>query len=120
MSNEKLLPCPFCGEHCATLEINQGDKWAHYEPSCLEVRTGYIVKNENAPWRKDAIKAWNTRKSPQPNEADVVEVIGKEVEDALFWWEKSENNDCNFSQVIKQALTKALSDNGYNIVKRGE
>jgi len=55
-----LLPCPFCGKQCAQLVIDQGDKWSHYEPSCLEVRTGYNI-SEDAPWRDEAIAAWNTR-----------------------------------------------------------
>ena len=57
---EQLEPCPFCGERCANLVIDQGDKWAHYEPSCLEVRTGYDLSND-APWRAEAIAAWNRR-----------------------------------------------------------
>lgn len=58
-----LEPCPFCGEDCAELVINQGDKWAHYEPGCLEVRTGYDL-SETADWRDEAIAAWN-RRTPQ-------------------------------------------------------
>jgi hypothetical protein len=58
----ELKPCPFCSEQCATLAINQGDKWAHYEPSCLEVRTGYDL-SDDAAWRAEAIAAWNTRAS---------------------------------------------------------
>ena len=72
MTNDKdsavLLPCPFCGEQCATLLINQGDKWAHYEPSCLEVRTAYNLSND-APWRDEAAAAWNTR---QPTQSDAL------------------------------------------------
>jgi hypothetical protein len=64
MTNDKdsavLLPCPFCGGQCAQLVIDQGYKWAHYEPSCLEVRTSYNV-SEDAPWKAEAITAWNTR-----------------------------------------------------------
>lgn len=60
MRDTELKPCPFCGGQCAQLVIDQGDKWAHYEPSCLEVRTGYNV-SDNAPWIADAITAWNTR-----------------------------------------------------------
>ncbi len=50
------------------LLINQGDKWAHYEPTCLEVRTGYNLSND-APWRDEAIAAWNTR---QPTQSDAL------------------------------------------------
>lgn len=56
----QLKPCPFCGEHCAALVVDQGDKWARYEPSCLEVRTGYDL-GDNAPWRTELSAAWNTR-----------------------------------------------------------
>lgn len=59
-----LKPCPFCGEQCATLIVNQGDKWAHYEPTCLEVRTGYNL-SDDAPWRAEAIAAYNTRRPTQ-------------------------------------------------------
>lgn len=58
----ELKQCPFCSEQCATLVIDQGDKWAHYEPSCLEVRTGYDL-SDDAAWRAEAITAWNTRAS---------------------------------------------------------
>lgn len=58
----ELKPCPFCSEQCATLVIDQGDKWAHYEPSCLEVRTGYDL-SDDAAWRAEAITAWNARAS---------------------------------------------------------
>ena len=59
---DTLKNCPFCGEQCATLEINQGYKWAHYEAGCLEVCTGYIM-DEGANWRTEAILVWNTRTS---------------------------------------------------------
>lgn len=62
--NAVLEPCPFCRKQCATLVIDQGDKWAHYGPSCLEVRTGYNL-SEDAPWRDEAIAAWNTRQPTQ-------------------------------------------------------
>lgn len=72
MTNDKdsavLEPCGHCGEQCATLVIDQGDKWAHYEPSCLEVRTGYDL-SDDAPWRAEAIAAWNTR---QPTQSDAL------------------------------------------------
>jgi len=74
-----LLPCPFCGEQCATLLINQGDKWAHYEPSCLEVRTGYDL-SDDAPWRAEAIAAWNTR---QPTQSDALREENERLRAAL-------------------------------------
>jgi hypothetical protein len=61
-----LKPCPFCGEQCADLIIDQGDKWAHYSASCLEVRTGYNI-SDDAPWRDEAIAAWNTRQPTHRN-----------------------------------------------------
>lgn len=60
MKQETLKNCPFCGENCADIAVDQGNKWAHYEAGCLEVRTGYIM-DEDATWRDEAIKAWNTR-----------------------------------------------------------
>lgn len=59
-----LKPCGHCGEQCADLIIDQGDKWAHYSASCLEVRTGYNL-SDDAPWRAEAIAAYNTRKPTQ-------------------------------------------------------
>lgn len=61
-----LKPCGHCGEQCADLIIDQGDKWAHYSASCLEVRTGYDLSND-APWRVEAIAAYNKR---QPTPSD--------------------------------------------------
>ena len=58
--DDELKPCPFCGEQCADLDVTPGDKWAKYEPTCLDVRTGYNMA-EDAPWRAEAIAAWNTR-----------------------------------------------------------
>lgn len=60
--NEKLLPCPFCGLDCSSFVVDQGGKWGRLEPTCLEVRTKYD-ETENAPWKKEAIKNWNTRKN---------------------------------------------------------
>ena len=75
-----LLPCPFCGEQCAMLLINQGDKWAHYEPTCLEVRTGYNLSND-APWRDEAIAAWNTR---QPTQSDALKAENERLREHLI------------------------------------
>ena len=55
-----LEPCPFCGEQCAEIQVTQGMKWGSYVPGCLEVRTSYNM-DDNAPWRDEAIAAWNTR-----------------------------------------------------------
>ena len=62
-----LLPCPFCGNHCAALNIDQGTKWAHWEPTCLEVRTGYNL-DADAPWRAQVAHLWNTRIPKTPKE----------------------------------------------------
>lgn len=81
----ELKMCPFCSEQCATLVIDQGDKWAHYEPSCLEVRTGYDL-SDDAAWRAEAIAAWNARAS----DAEITRLtealcfIGKWVERGVF------------------------------------
>jgi hypothetical protein len=78
-----LLPCPFCGKQCAQLIIDQGDKWAHYEPSCLEVRTRYNV-SDDAPWRAEAIAAWNTRQPTQSN-AQVEALAESDIESGPDW-----------------------------------
>ena len=67
--SQHLEPCPHCGEHCMSLVVDQGDKWAHYEPSCTEVRTGYDLSPE-APWRAEAVAAWNTRTPPKTQAPD--------------------------------------------------
>ncbi len=74
MTDPKLEPCPFCGENCADLIVNQGTKWAHYEPACLEVRAGYDMA-EDAAWRVEAIAAWNRRATPQPEGLEALETI---------------------------------------------
>lgn len=65
--DEKLLPCPWCGETNVSTEIdaNQGYKWGYaYCAECgsrsSEVRTQYDQTAE-APWRAHALKEWNTR-----------------------------------------------------------
>ena len=75
-----LKPCGHCGEQCADLIIDQGDKWAHYSASCLEVRTGYNLSSD-APWRAEAIAAYNKR---QPTQSDA-EIIAenKRLREAL-------------------------------------
>lgn len=67
------LPCPFCGEQCAVL--NEDIKWAGYQPSCLEVRTGYD-SSPDAEWRAEALAAWN-RRVPDPTaiNAELVELL---------------------------------------------
>lgn len=64
----ELKPCPFCGEQCAVLD--EDIKWAGYQPSCLEVRTGYD-SSPDAEWRSEAIAAWNRRAG------DSAEVVGE-------------------------------------------
>lgn len=63
-------PCPFCGGTSGSTrpDPEQGDKWGFAE--CLgcgargpEVRTGYDTSFA-APWRAEAIAAWN-RRAPQ-------------------------------------------------------
>lgn len=75
------LPCPFCGEQCAVL--NEDIKWAGYQPSCLEVRTGYD-SSPDAEWRAEAIAAWN-RRVPDPTAINA-ELVGalEEIERKPF------------------------------------
>jgi len=65
MTNEKLKPCPFCGDvpdvdNPATFQSNQGTKWGFVVCCCNgpEVRTGYGPVDE---WKAEAIAAWNQR-----------------------------------------------------------
>lgn len=62
-----LKPCPFCGEQCAVLD--EDIKWAGYQPSCLEVRTGYD-SSPDAEWRTEAIAAWNRRAGEEQRDAE--------------------------------------------------
>lgn len=80
------LPCPFCGEQCAVL--NEDIKWAGYQPSCLEVRTGYDSSSD-AEWRAEAIAAWN-RRVPHLTaiNAELVEAL-----EALCSWETELTQD---------------------------
>ena len=65
-----LLPCPFCGASPPTTveDREQGNKWGFaFCPECAargpEVRTRYDLAPD-APWRADAIAAWNRRADP--------------------------------------------------------
>lgn len=62
-NQRELLPCPFCGKACQSFQTDSSGKWGRIEPSCLEVRTGYNIF-EDAPWKKEAAAAWNTRSAP--------------------------------------------------------
>ena len=75
-----LKPCPHCGKQCADLIIDQGDKWAHYSASCLEVRTGYNI-SDDAPWRVEAIAAYNTR---QPTQSDALREENERLREHLI------------------------------------
>lgn len=66
------LPCPFCGGTAVEtmLDAAQGNKWG--AALCCEcgalgpdVRTDYD-KDLKAPWRAEAIAAWNRRVTPPP------------------------------------------------------
>jgi Lar family restriction alleviation protein len=64
---DELLPCPFCGENEVVTEMDheQGTKWGYAicQYCCArgpETRTGYDASND-APWRHEAIKLWNSR-----------------------------------------------------------
>ena len=70
MSNEELLPCPFCGgaDIAISVDENQGNKWGSavcFSCSAVgpEVRTGYETHPE-ASWRAEAAAEWNRRASP--------------------------------------------------------
>ena len=105
----ELAACPWCGENCANLVINQGDKWAHYEPSCLEVRTGYDL-SETAAWRAEAIAAWNTRKETPTEQGEVareLEAIRPEI-----GWNKGDlysHRYYNISSDLRDRILAALS-----------
>jgi hypothetical protein len=65
--------CPFCGVVDVTTELDreQGTKWGFAVcGGCAargpEVRTEYAKEND-APWRADALAAWNTR-APIPTD----------------------------------------------------
>lgn len=67
----ELLPCPFCteGKTVSTyFDPEQGDKWGYASCDACgargpEVRTNYD-RDDNAPWRAEAIAAWNRRAIP--------------------------------------------------------
>jgi Lar family restriction alleviation protein len=69
---DDLKPCPFCtdGKSVSTyFDHEQGDKWGYAACDACgsrgpEVRTNYDRAND-APWRAEAIAAWNTR-TPVP------------------------------------------------------
>jgi Lar family restriction alleviation protein len=71
--SDDLKPCPFCteGKSVSTyFDHEQGDKWGYAacdacESRGPEVRTGYDPADD-APWRAEAIAAWNTR-TPDPS-----------------------------------------------------
>ena len=68
---EALAPCPFCteGKTVSTyFDHEQGDKWGYASCDACgargpEVRTNYD-RADNAPWRAEAIAAWNRRAIP--------------------------------------------------------
>lgn len=65
---DELKPCQFCtqGKTVSTyFDHEQGDKWGYASCDACgargpEVRTNYD-RDDNAPWRAEAIAAWNTR-----------------------------------------------------------
>lgn len=68
MTEPDLKPCPFCteGKTVSTyFDPEQGDKWGYASCDACgargpEVRTNYD-RDDNAPWRAEAIAAWNRR-----------------------------------------------------------
>ncbi len=66
--SDDLKPCPFCtdGKSVSTyFDHEQGDKWGYAACDACgsrgpEVRTNYD-RADDAPWRAEAIAAWNTR-----------------------------------------------------------
>ncbi len=75
----ELKPCPFCpeGKTVSTyFDHEQGDKWGYASCDACEaqgpkVRTNYD-RDDNAPWRAEAIAAWN-RRNPAPAVQALVE-----------------------------------------------
>jgi Lar family restriction alleviation protein len=82
--SDDLKPCPFCteGKSVSTyFDHEQGDKWGYAacdacESRGPEVRTGYDPADD-APWRAEAIAAWNTR-IPDPS----IEALTEQLEAA--------------------------------------
>ena len=68
---EAVAPCPFCAEGKSVstyFDHEQGDKWGYASCDACgargpEVRTSYD-RDDNAPWRAEAIAAWNRRAAP--------------------------------------------------------
>lgn len=63
MTEQKALPCPFCGGTEDRQETSQGFKWGAVVCSLCtaqgpEVRTSYGKPEE---WRADAVAEWNRR-----------------------------------------------------------
>ena len=103
-----LKPCPHCGKQCADLIIDQGDKWAHYSASCLEVRTGYNI-SDDAPWRVEAIAAYNTR---QPTQSDALQAENEALRHDLERQMTIANEHVNEAERL-QAEAQARYDRGY-------
>lgn len=88
-----LLPCPFCGKHDVStyFDHEQNSKWGFAGcDGCAargsEVRTGYD-RNYNAPWRAEAIAAWNRRAlpaaQPDPREAALRDIARQKKTDEM-------------------------------------
>ena len=81
MSDDKPLPCPFCGNNTVytAVDAGQGNKWgfAHCGQCGAQsgdVRTGYDEALD-APWRAEAIAEWNNRALPPVPAPDVAELV---------------------------------------------
>lgn len=67
MTDETLKPCPFCGGEVELEEVI--DDYANHVTKaycCVEVE---VLHDEHD--MKKAIKAWNTRHTPEPTEAEI-------------------------------------------------
>jgi Lar family restriction alleviation protein len=113
--SDDLKPCPFCteGKSVSTyFDHEQGDKWGYASCDACgsrgpEVRTNYD-RADDAPWRAEAIAAWNTR-TPDPR-AEALTVERDEHWKSFVHWRKEADA---LTEQLEAARADAKEAEGY-------
>ena len=100
--SEKLLPCPFCGGE-AKVQINTEMGGSQYQVLCTECP---VTVGRYWYWnKKDAIKAWNTRKPME----QIVEKLDEALEILAQLAEQYKYSKSKYDQGKKFAYENAVS-----------
>lgn len=104
MTNNKILPCPFCG--AMAVLITGGEHFSYVEcPECGAKLPASTGKNRNA----DAINAWNKRALSE-RESELIETLENALGELLYNTREHTINTIEQAREIQDFLRRIESE----------